>query len=135
MLTHPRNAGRSDLRCAFGCKDAHRKRSSLQRSEEYYGTEEGKFKKKMQNGKRGKSKAKLNSGNAPKEAKQDPAPDEHRFDVHMVRYVRMVTSLIEGRRVSIYEILEMLARAVRQRSMARGRRIDYVLRHLMKNAP
>ena len=52
----------------------------------------------------------------------------------MVCYVRMVTSLIEGRRVSIDEILEMLARTVRQHGMARGRRIDYVLRHLMKNA-
>jgi hypothetical protein len=134
-LTHPRNAGRSDLRCAFGCKDAHRKRSSLQRSEEYYGTKEGKFKKKMQNGKRAKSKAKLNSRNPPEDARQDPAPDGYRFDADMVCYVRMVTSLIEGRRVSMDEILEMLARAVRQRSMARSRRIDYVLRYLMKNAP
>jgi hypothetical protein len=96
---------------------------------------EGKFKKKLQNGKRAKGKAKLNSGHTQKEARQDPAPDGRGFDAHMVRYVRMVTSLIEGRRVSLVEILEMLARVVRQRSMARGRRIDYVLRHLMKNAP
>lgn len=135
FLTHPRNAGRSDLRCAFGCKDAHRKRSSLQRSEEYYGTKEGKFKKKMQNGKRAKNKAKLDSGNPPKEARQDLALDGCRFDAGMVRYVRMVTSLIEGRRVSMDEILQMLARAVRQHSMARGRRIDYVLRYLTKDAP
>lgn len=135
FLTHPRNAGRSDLRCAFGCKDAHRKRSSLQRSGEYYGTREGRFKKKMQNGKRATSKAKLMSGNPPKEARQDLALEGYRFDAHMVGYVGMVTGLIEGRRVSMYEILEMLARAVRQRSMARGRRIDYVLRHLMKDAP
>jgi hypothetical protein len=89
----------------------------------------------MQNGKRAKSKAKLMSGNPPKEARQDLALEGYRFDAHMVAYLRMVTSLIEGRRVSMYEILEMLARAVRQRSMARGRRIDYVLRHLMKDAP
>jgi len=89
----------------------------------------------MQNGKRTKSKAKLISGNPPKEARQDLALDGRRFDAGMMRYVRMVTSLIEGRRVSRDEILQMLARAVRQHSMARGRRIDYVLRYLMKNAP
>ena len=96
---------------------------------------EGKFKKKLQNGKRAKSKAKLNSGNAPQEARQDPALDGRGFDAGIVCHVRMVTSLIEGRRVSLIEILEMLARVVRQRSMERGRRIDYVVRHLMKNAP
>jgi hypothetical protein len=53
----------------------------------------------------------------------------------MVSYLRMVTSLVEGRRVSVVEILEMLARAVRQHSMVRGRRIDYVLGHLRENAP
>jgi hypothetical protein len=39
----------------------------------------------------------------------------------------MLISLIEGRRVSEGEILSMLARAVRQHSMARRRRQDYVL--------
>ena len=52
FLTHPRNGGRWDLRCPFGCKEAHRKRRSTERSVEYYGTEEGKGKKKQQNGKR-----------------------------------------------------------------------------------
>jgi hypothetical protein len=53
----------------------------------------------------------------------------------MVCYVRMVTSLIEGWRVSVLEILEMLARAVRQHSMVRGRKIDYVLQYLKNRAP
>jgi hypothetical protein len=135
ILTHPRNAGRGDLRCPFGCKDAHRKRSSTQRSTEYYDTAEGKIKKKLQNGKRSKGEAKLHSGSRREEAGQDLALDGWRFDARMVSYVGMVTSLIEGRRVSLDEILQMLARAVRQHSMARGRRIDYVLRYLMKNAP
>ena len=89
----------------------------------------------MQNGKRTKSKAKLISGNPPKEARQDLALDGRRFDAGMMRYVRMVTSLIEGRRVSGDEILEMLARAVRQHSMARRRRIDYILWCLNGNPP
>jgi hypothetical protein len=49
------------------------------------------------------------------------------FDSGIVRYVQMVTSLIEGRRVSEAEILHMLVRAVRQHSMARRRRRDYVV--------
>jgi hypothetical protein len=49
------------------------------------------------------------------------------FDASIVRYVQMVTGLIEGRRVSEAEILRMLVRAVRQHSMARRRRREYVL--------
>jgi len=135
FLTHPRNAGRSDLGCPFGCRDAHRKQSSTRRSGEYYGTEAGKFKKKIQNGKRGKSEAKTNFANRQGETGRDLVPHGCRFDAGMVRYVRMVTSLIEGRRVSRDEILQMLARAVRQHSMARRKRIDYVLWRLMKNGP
>lgn len=132
FLTHPRNAGRSDLGCPFGCRDAHRKQSSTRRSGEYYGTEAGKFKKKIQNGKRGNG-GRPNTSQA--ETGREVVPDGCRFDASMVGYVRMVTSLIEGRRVSRDEILQMLARAVRQHSMARRRRIDYVLWRLMKNAP
>jgi hypothetical protein len=102
---------------------------------EYYGAEEGKIKKKMQNGKRSKSKARSNSGNQPEETRRDLALDERRFDADMVCYVRMATSLIEGRRVSMDEILEMLARVVRQHSVVRRRKIDYVLWYLKKNAP
>ena len=57
FLTHPRNAGRRDLGCPFGCKEAHRKRRSTRRSVEYYGTDEGKTKKKIQNGKRSQGEA------------------------------------------------------------------------------
>jgi hypothetical protein len=47
-----------------------------------------------------------------------------------VSYIRVVISLLEGRRIDREEILEMLARAKRQRSFAREKRIDYVLRQL-----
>jgi hypothetical protein len=53
----------------------------------------------------------------------------------MLCYLRMVISLIEGRRVSAAEILEMLARVLRQHSMVRRRKIDYVLQYLNKRAP
>ena len=134
FLTHPRNAGRRDLRCPFGCKEAHRKRRSSERSVEYYGTAEGKTKKKIQNGKRSQG-----------EARADPKPqllsgrqldrEGIRLDAVMVGYVRMVTSLIEARRVSEDEIVEMVLRTMRQHSIVRRRRMDYVLAYLKKNAP
>ncbi len=135
FLTYPCNAGRSDLGCPFGCKEARRKRRSVQRSVEYYATAEGKIKKKIQNGKRSKSKAKPNSGNQPEGTRRDLALNERRFEAGMLCYVRMATSLIEGRQVSMDEILEMLARVVRQHSIVRRRKIDYVLWYLKKTPP
>ena len=135
FLTHPRNAGRSDLGCPFGCSDEHRKRHSNERSTDYYRTPEGKLKKKAQNEKRGKVEAEADLGGRPPEARRELVLPECKFDMRMVGYVRMVTSLIEGRRVRVVEILEMLARAVRQHSMVRRRRIDYVLQHLNEHAP
>lgn len=134
FLTHPRNAGRQDLRCSFGCRAAHRKRSSTERSLAYYRTAEGKEKKKLQNGKR-------RQGNEPAHPRPRAAArpqtverEGMQFDADIVRYVRMVVSLIEGRRVSEGEIRKMLVRAVRQHRMARRRRIEYVLSHL-RNGP
>jgi len=125
FLTHPCNAGRNDLGCPFGCSKEHRKRHSNKRSVEYYRTEEGKFKKKIQNGKRRKADL----------VERTLAPDESGFDAGMVSYLRMVTSLIEGRRVSGLEIQTMLERAVRQHSIVRRRRIDYILQYLNERAP
>jgi hypothetical protein len=92
---------------------------------EYYRTEEGKLKKKIQNGKRHKADL----------VGRTLAPVESRFDAGMVSYLRMVTSLIEGRRVSAAETLALLERAVRQHSIVRRRRIDYVLQYLNERAP
>lgn len=133
FLTHPRNAGREDLRCPFGCKDAHRKLQSTKRSTEYYGTTEGKTKKKIQNGKRGNKEA-VDAGSKAIDDLQVECGGIG-LDSAVVGYVRMVTSLIERRRVSEDEILEMLFRILRQHSIARRRRLDYVVAQLRKNAP
>lgn len=100
---------------------------------EYYRTKEGKLKKEIQNGKRGQGGPRAGFGN--RQTGHDIVVDGCRFDAPMVSYLGMVTSLVEGRRVSVGEIVEMLARAVRQHSMVRGRRIDYVVRYLRENAP
>lgn len=132
FLTHPSNAGRRDLGCPFGCRDEHRKRHSRKRSTEYYRTTEGKFKKRMQNSKRGRVEA---NESLPGEGQAALEPRETSFNAHMVDYLRMATSLIEGRPVSTAEILQMLSRAMRQHSLVRGRRMDYILRHLNGRAP
>jgi len=135
FLTHPCNAGRRDLRCPFGCQEGHRKRGSTERSVEYYRTAEGKLKKKMHNGRRGKVEAKAGGSHRQGESGQEVVLHDSRFDAHLVCYLQMVTSLIEGRRVSLAETLEMLARAVRQHSMVGRRRMDYVLQYLNEHAP
>jgi hypothetical protein len=124
FITDPRNAGRKDLGCPFGCKEALCKRASTQRSGDYYRGEVGKFKKRIQNGKR----------KAPVKSAQ-PEPDSASWKASMVEHVRMVSSLIEGRRVSRREVLEMLARVLRQHTMARRKRIDHTVAWLHENPP
>jgi hypothetical protein len=127
FLTHPRNRGRGDLACPFGCRQAHRRQNSTHRSVEYYRSREGKVKKHLQNQRR-RSRRRSPPARA---SRSDRGPratgEEMRFASSIVRYLQMVTSLIEGRRVNEAEILRMLVRAVRQHSMARRRRRDYVL--------
>jgi len=56
-------------------------------------------------------------------------------DPSMLKYLCMVTSLIEGRWISMEELVIMVARIVRQRSMYRTSRIDYVLNYLNEHPP
>lgn len=123
FLTHPRNRGRQDLGCPFGCQQAHRKRRSTERSVAYYREPEGKIKKALQNGKRRPRVS----------AVAEAAP--RTYSERLVDHVRVVVSLIEGRRVSRAEIRQMLARVLRQHSMVRRRRIDQAVEWLNANPP
>jgi hypothetical protein len=105
------------------------------------------MKKKSLNSKRGKQgpAAKPESAAEPeKEPVSEKEPvvggqtteaEEPKFDPTMVDYVRMVTSLLEGREVSREEIVEMLKRTMRQHSIGREKRIDYILRSLKERPP
>jgi hypothetical protein len=115
------------LRCPFGCREAHRKQRSTERSVAYYTTAEGKAKRKMQNGKRAQGGVRAEAN--------PPVPEAPEFPAGMVGYVAMVASLIEGRPVSVEEMVQRLVRAMRQHSMARRRRMDYVVAQLQKNSP
>ena len=135
FVTHPRNAGRHDLRCPFGCREAHRKRASAQRSAAYYGDAEGKSIKSRINQRRPRNycppEPPSERPRAPDASQRGPA----QWDPQMVEHVRMVTSLIEGWRVSRRQVLEMLARVLRQHTMGRRRRIDQTVAWLNEQPP
>ncbi len=124
FLTHPRNRGRKDLRCPFGCREIHRRKESTRRSVDYYRGEHGRILKGYQNAKR-------RTTSMPPPARPPPAPCPE----PVVQYVRQVVSWIEGRPVSREEILEMLARTLRQHRMVRRRRIDQTLSWLNAHPP
>ena len=128
FLTHPRNAGRSDLRCPFGCRDVHRRQHSAQRSAAYYREEEGRRKKSIHNRNRY-----LISGGGRKQGEKPVQGEEELRPI--LKHVRMVVSLIEGRLVSWGEIGRMLARNWRQHPIGRWREVLYVVRRLNKDPP
>lgn len=136
FLTHPRNAGRKDLGCPFGCRSAHRKRQSTRRSVAYYRDPVGKQKKRALNGKRTRPKA---DGTRPAPWPPCVPSPEHsgavQWNPRMLAYVQMVVSLIEARAVSRTEILQMLQRVWRQRTMVRRRKIDQAVSWLHENPP
>lgn len=108
----------------------------------YYRTDVGKFKKRLQNGKRRRAEPTPERDKQPEEEEKPPEKDMSGgtldgsgFDAGMVSYLRMVTSLIEGRKVSRKEIFQMLARILRQHSIARRRRVDYFVWYLNKSPP
>jgi hypothetical protein len=115
FLTDPRNAGRKDLGCPFGCGWEHRRRESTRRSVAYYREPEGKVKKQALNGQR------RSRGRKATPAPIDPGSPSLRA---IVGYLCVLVGLIEGRRVQRWEVIEMLERTWRQHRMVRTRRLD-----------
>jgi len=134
FLTHPRNARRHDLRCPFGCREAHRKQASAQRSAAYYREPKGKRKKSDLNQRRPRKYCPPKPAPDPPRTRRSKRP-RPRWNPRMVEYVRMVASLIEGRRVSRGQVLGMLARKMRQHTLVRQRRIDQTVAWLHEEPP
>jgi hypothetical protein len=111
FFTHPRNVGRDDLRCGFGCRQAHRRQRDTRRCTAYY--LDNPAKKRHQNRKRYLRSAQTCRDSA---AEPQSAPP-----VSILAHIRMVLSLIERRRVELYEIVGRLAKKGRQPRMARRR--------------
>ena len=124
FFTHPRNAGRSDLGCPFGCRQAHRRRNSIRRSSEYYRTEEGRQKKRYLNARRSH------------QGRLAGLEEDHVSKIDAtVRHIQVVTSLIEGRDVGLAEITAMLERVLRQHSIDTAGKMPYAAVHHQKDPP
>jgi hypothetical protein len=133
FLADPRNAGRRDLGCPFGCREAHRQQQSTRRSVAYYRDPEGKKKKSALNQRRAKP-----SAHGPKMATPRasvPKSGSAQWNETMVEHVRMASSWIEGRWVSREEILTMLAKVLRQHTICRRRKIDQAVAWLKEHPP
>lgn len=135
FITDPRNAGRKDLGCPFGCREAHRKRESTRRSVEYYQDAEGKKRKAIQNNRRRCWVDRPVASTAEVESVRDCDEGPGTWGKPVVEHVRAVSSLIEGRQVSRDEILEMLGKVLRQHSMARRKRLDHIVWQLNQQPP
>ncbi len=106
FFTHPRNAGRKDLGCPFGCREAHRKYKSTERSVAYYRTKEGKGKKKELNRQRKMDTSVSES--------DEPASNKSDVDHAVILHIQIVISLIEGYMVALDEINDLIVRILRQ---------------------
>jgi hypothetical protein len=124
FFTDPRNAGRRDLGCAFGCSRARRQKQSTQRSVAYYREPEGKIKKQALNARRRKSPL-------PPSPPSPVSPETRPF----LHYLCGVLGLIEGRLVALWEVIAMLERTARQHRMVRTRRIDQSVAWLNEQPP
>ena len=161
FLTHPRNAGRRNLRCPFGCRRHHRRELANHRSAAYYGTAAGKQKKERLNAARhrrtGSAHRELVGDGAANDLPPPNSTPEHPLEEpsmtaelplegvvldessvaksRMLPYLRMVVGLIEGIHLSLNELIDLLRQALRQRSIAPCRRVDYVLAFLHQHPP
>jgi len=115
FFTDPRNAGRDDLRCGFGCRETHRRQRDNRRIAAYY--RENPDKKRRQNRKRYLHSAQMRRDGDAQPRGEPPAP--------ILEHVRMVVSLTERRQVGLDEIVELLAKKGRQHRMAWRRRRAY----------
>ncbi len=120
FFTDARNAGRDDLRCGFGCREAHRRRSSARRSASFYRKHPDE--KRRQNRNRYLRTAQASQSGAAQPEGASPAP--------ILRHVRVIVSLVERRAVGLDEILELLAKKGRQPRMVRRRHGPYVGRRI-----
>ena len=128
FFTHPRNAGRKDLGCPFGCREAHRRQNAKRRSIEYYQSPEGKEKKKR-----------LNAARSRQNHLSEPGPEEQddgsTVGGAMVGHIQLVCSLIEGRWLGLAEIYAMLERILRQHSIDGCVKLPYGLCSAQKYPP
>jgi hypothetical protein len=146
FLTHPCNLKQRELiRCPFGCRGEHRRRGALRRCAAYYGTQKGKEAKRKVN--RGRcllparhvgdqgSVSRPAIKRAPRSKSQPVKTNSRKPSPVILQHVRMVISLIEGRRFTRRQVLLMLAKILRQHTLTRRKPIDHAVLWLHKQPP
>jgi len=131
FLTHPRNAGRSDLGCPFGCRQAHQKKAALKRSTDYYRSDAGKEKKKQLNARR------ADQSRLPESKQEEMRLSICQCDIDKttLSHIQLVTALIEARDVGWDEVVSMVAEILRQLSIDKRKKGVYPGRDELKNPP
>lgn len=129
FLTSPSNEKRRDLRCPFGCRDAHRRRESSRRVAAYYGTPEGREKKRALNRRRYEVGVNAASEGS---AADDPTDES---DDSIAGYVCLLIGLISGRSVDREWVAAMHERISRQHRLRQSGRFDYRVEQLNKDPP
>ena len=143
IFPHPPKKCRSmGFEVSLCCRDAHRKESSNKRSAEWYRSKRGKEKKKDLNERRFRQ---TSSDNGSEDLKNKESCEQQRKVIQgepeVVRnkttfcYIQMLISLIEGRLVSLDEVLEMLLKIVREHSIDRRRRFVYAFTYSEQKPP
>ena len=121
FFTDVRNAGRTDLRCPFGCRRERRRQLGAMRSFRHYRRKHGRELKTALNGKRRRAARQPIALEAPPEPPRRPedlGPD-------MIAYIQLLTGIIERRAVSRAEAMALIAWVLRQRSFGERRRTGY----------
>lgn len=128
FITAISNSGRKDLGCPFGCREAHRKERSDSRSKAYYGTPEGKAKKREHNARR----------SAPSEdgVVDQPLGDRRNESYYsvLVFYLQYIIKVLEKREVR-REWIAGLIKKVRQQGIALGNGKGYIDNRLLWQPP
>jgi hypothetical protein len=122
FFTHPRNAGRNDLRCPFGCRQAHRRQKSTERSVAYYRSKEGKKKKIALNQRRNRIK------DIPASTSDRAFDIKIEADQAVFSHIQVVISLIEGYPVSLEIIKSLVGKLLRQQRIDLTKNLLYPCR-------
>lgn len=135
FLTHPRNAGRRDLRCPFGCREAHRRYQSTKRSTEYYRTKEGKDKKSDLNARRCAKDHRCKHAKEAEKEKNHCKDLQAPLDEPTLSYLQTVTSLIEARTVCRKEIIKLVNTILRQHRIDQSLKLLYTVKNCRAKPP
>ena len=128
FFTDPRNIGRNDLGCPFGCRQSYRKISAARRVKAYYQTKYGKGKKSRLNN------ASYQRGYASLKKTMISECVDGQPDKSLLLHIQVVIRIVEARRVALEEIISML-KDFRQHSIDLRERFGYRYSYTASRSP